>query len=138
MASGLHGIDNMKIAPLLGALALMTGCASASETADTEPAAGGCDVRIAFGSYAMGIDRQAADDVEAYVAGHPKLVTSSQWTRWGREGEKTACLTTASPDATRTVFKALRALLPEVARRGPVTLESRLGQRFQSKWPLKD
>jgi hypothetical protein len=137
MASGLHGIDDMKITPLLGALALVAGCASASETADTGATAAGCDITVAFGSYAMGIDGQAAEAVEAYVSGHPALVTASQWTRWGREGEKTACLTTASPQATRTVFKALRALLPDVARRGPVRLESRLGQRFQSKSPLK-
>ena len=128
----------MKLASLLGALTLMAGCASASEAPDTETASGGCDITVAFGSYAMGIDGQAADDVEAYVSGHPGLVTASQWTRWGREGEKTACLTTASADATRSVFSALRALLPDVARRGPVTLESRLGQRFQSKSPLKN
>lgn len=138
MASGLHGVDDVKIAPLLSALALISGCASASGSPDSEPAPGGCDVTVAFGSYAMGIDGQAADDVEAYVSGHPALVTQSQWTRWGREGERTVCLTTASTEATRTVFISLRALLPEVARRGPVTLETRLGQRFQSKPPFKD
>ena len=92
-----------------------------------------CDVTIVFGSYAMGIDSQTFAKVDAYLKRRAPAVTANT-SSWGREGERTICVTTRNAKATRKVFTDIRNMAPRVARRGPVEIRSRFGT-FQSRPP---
>lgn len=132
----------MRLSALLAVTALAAACATVP--ADAAQPAGGrpasiapgdenCDVTIVFGSYAMGIDAVSYAKVESYLKRHRSGVTYTA-TNWGREGEKTVCVTTRSRMATRKVFNDVRNMIPRVARRGPVEVRSRFGA-FQSRPP---
>ncbi len=90
-----------------------------------------CDVSVQFGSYAMGIDGRAFDRVQRYVARHPRLVRTSSVASWGREGEKTVCLTTTSRRGVTTVFRDVRALVGK-GQRGPVEVRTLDGRVWRS------
>ncbi|MBX3564716.1 MAG: hypothetical protein KF730_09090 [Sphingomonas sp.] len=100
------------------ALVLTAGIASAQP----EPAPGKCDVKISFGSYAMGIDRGTYARVRRILA-HDRGVARSSEQRWGREGEVTVCVTTKRHTDTTRLYARIRAVLPRNPR-GPVTLEA--------------
>jgi len=121
------------IAPMLAAVAL-AGCASNSEPM---PAEGGCNVTVVFGSYAMGIDSETFQQVDAWVERRTDLVPHTTTSTWGREGEKTMCLTTLSPAATRQVYAAIEKMIPRTSRRGPVEVKDDTGRSFQSKMPAE-
>lgn len=132
----------MRLSALLAVTALAAACATVP--ADAAQPAGGrpasiapgdenCDVTIVFGSYAMGIDGQSFDKIDAYLKRRAPAVRYTA-TNWGREGERTLCVTTRSRMATRKVFNDVRNMLPRVARRGPVEVRSRFGS-FQSRSP---
>ncbi len=111
------------LAAALALTVLAPGAASA-----TSPA---CDVSVQFGSYAMGIDGQAFDRVQRYVARHPRLISTSSVTSWGREGEKTVCLTTTSRRGMTTVFRDVRGLVGN-GQRGPVEVRTLDGRVWRS------
>ena len=90
-----------------------------------------CDVSVQFGSYAMGIDGRAFDRVQRYAARHPRLVRTSSVTSWGREGEKTVCLTTTSRRGVTTVFRDIRDLVGK-GQRGPVEVRTLDGRVWSS------
>ena len=90
-----------------------------------------CDVSVQFGSYAMGIDGRAFDRVQRYAARHPRLVRTSSVTSWGREGEKTVCLTTTSRRGATTVFRDIRDLVGK-GQRGPVEVRTLDGRVWNS------
>lgn len=94
-----------------------------------------CDVTVVFGSYAMGIDRESFQRVEAYLKRRPNVRYTA--TNWGREGEQTVCVDTRNKTQTRKVYSDLRGILPRVSRRGPVELRSNLGQHFQTQSPYE-
>ncbi len=133
----------MRLVAVAAAAVLAAACATvpadAAQPAGTPgrpgiaPGDENCDVTIVFGSYAMGIDGQTYERVEAYLKRRAPAVhyTSSAW---GREGERTVCVTTRSARATRKVFNDVRNLTPRVARRGPVEIRSRFGS-FHSRPP---
>lgn len=112
---------------LLAAAFALTLLAPAAAHA-TGPA---CDVSVQFGSYAMGIDGRSFDKVQRYVARHPRLVTTASVTRWGREGEKTVCLTTTSRRGMTTVFRDIRELVGR-GQRGPVEVRTLDGRVWSS------
>jgi hypothetical protein len=131
----------MRLATLLAAAALATACATVPATA-AQPEGGrpaiapgdeNCDVTVVFGSYAMGIDSETFTRVEAYLKRRAPAVTANT-TSWGREGERTICVTTRTGKMTRKVFNDIRNMTPRVARRGPVEIRSRFGT-FQSRPP---
>lgn len=111
------------LAAALALTVLAPGVASA-----TSPA---CDVSVQFGSYAMGIDGRAFDRVQRYVARHPRLIRTSSVTSWGREGEKTVCLTTTSRRGMTTVFRDVRDLVGN-GQRGPVEVRTLDGRVWRS------
>ncbi len=111
------------LATTLALALLLPGAAHASEPA--------CDVRVQFGSYAMGIDGRAFDKVQRYVARHPRLITTSSVSAWGREGERTVCLTTRDRRATTTVFRDVRGLIGK-GQRGPVEVRTLDGRVWRS------
>ena len=113
----------------LAAAALLAGCATAAEPAPAESA---CNVTVTFGSYAMGIDSETFQQVDAWVESHTDLVPHVTTSSWGREGEKTMCLTTLSPAATKRVYAAIEKMIPRTSRRGPVEVKDDRGRSFQS------
>lgn len=117
--------------PLLPA-ALM-GCEPAGEapaTAAAQPQAapGACPLEIAFGSYAMGIDRGALARVEQLLAAEHLRVTRSPW---GREGEVTLCADARSDADAERLARRIAALLP-TAPRGPVAVRTATGLSFRA------
>jgi hypothetical protein len=111
-------------------LAATAGCAAPrAQSADATPASG-CAVRIAFGSYAMGIDRAAFDNVRALLAGQ-RTVRGVEEQRWGREGEVTLCVTASNP---RRLARTVARVLPAKPR-GPITIETRDGLRIERSQP---
>ena len=118
---------------------MKTGLAIILESALLLPAAAhasspACDVSVQFGSYAMGIDGRAFDKVQRYVAGHPRLIRTSSVTSWGREGEKTDCLTTRTPNGQNVAFAAIRRLVGK-GQRGPVEVRTLNGRVWSSHPP---
>ncbi len=111
------------LATVLTAVLLLPGVSLA-----TGPA---CDVSVQFGSYAMGIDGRAFDRVQTYVARHPGLIRTSSTTAWGREGERTVCLTTTTRKSMNTVFRDLRGLVGR-GQRGPVEVRTLDGRVWSS------
>lgn len=91
-----------------------------------------CDVSVQFGSYAMGIDGRAFDRVERYIARHPRLIRTSSVTAWGREGEKTVCLTTVrGRQGATSVFRDIKHLVGK-GQRGPVEVRTLDGRVWTS------
>ena len=111
------------LATTLGLALLLPAAAQASGPA--------CDVSVQFGSYAMGIDGRAFDKVQRYVARHPRLIATSSVVSWGREGEKTVCLTTSSRRGRATAFHDIRGLVGE-GQRGPVEVRTLDGRVWRS------
>ena len=114
---------------------LATACAtdSGAEPPPSVPGGEGCDVSISFGSYAMGIDNDAYARVETWLAGHKDLVADVKVTPWGREGERTVCVTTTSPAAIKPVFSGVVKQLPSVGKKAPITALSKTGGHFHTK-----
>lgn len=113
---------------LLAAALALTVLAPAAARADS-PA---CDVSVRFGSYAMGIDDQAFDRVQRYIIRHPRLILTSSVSSWGREGERTVCLTTFNGrKGMTTVFRDIKALVGK-GRRGPVEVRTLDGRVWRS------
>ena len=131
----------MRLATLLAAAALAAACATVPATAaqpegsrlSIAPGDENCDVTVVFGSYAMGIDSQTFAKVDAYLKRRAPAVTANT-SSWGREGERTICVTARTGKMTRKVFNDIRNMTPRVARRGPVEIRSRFGT-FQSRPP---
>ena len=114
---------------------LATACAtdSGAEPPPSVPGGEGCDVSISFGSYAMGIDSEAYARVETWLAGHKDLVADVKVTPWGREGERTVCVTTTSPAAIKPVFSGVVKQLPAIGKKAPITALSKTGGHFHTK-----
>jgi hypothetical protein len=133
----------MRIAALFATAALAAACAAvpadAAQPAGSAPASvapgdENCSVTVVFGSYAMGIDRDSFQKVDRYLKRRAPAVHYTA-TNWGREGERTVCVTTRNGRMTRKVFSDIRGMLPRVSNRGPVELRSDLGQAYQTKSP---
>lgn len=124
--------------PLLALAAtavLVTACAtdSGAEPPPSVPHGEGCDVSVSFGSYAMGIDNDAYARVESWLAGHKDLVADVKVTPWGREGERTVCVTATSPAAIKPLFSGVVKQLPVEGKKAPITALSKTGGHFHTK-----
>lgn len=126
----------MKPFAALAATALLAAaCAtdSGAEPPPSVPGGEGCDVSVSFGSYAMGIDQEAYGRVESWLAANPKLVADVKVTPWGREGERTVCVTATSQAAIKPVFTGVVNLLPVEGKKAPITALSKTGGHFHTK-----
>ncbi|MDG2532734.1 hypothetical protein P6144_03675 [Sphingomonas sp. HITSZ_GF] len=92
-----------------------------------------CAVGVQFGSYAMGIDRPALERVRTLL-GRDRGVLTVEMRRWGREGEMTLCVQLRDPRDARRVFARVKSVLP-ARPRGPITVETREGLRFETPRP---
>ena len=110
----------MKSAPFLLAVA---ACQSAQAPSDAQAA---CDVTISFSSYAMGIDRKAAEAIEKLLAGSADAqeVTRSGG---GREGEYALCVQSRDKAAASRLVERIRPLLPAKPR-GPISVQGPNGR----------
>ena len=81
-----------------------------------------CSLTVSFGSYAMGIDRPAAAEVERIVGADPAVISVTREGA-GREGEYALCVETRSGTGAQRLFERVRAALPADPR-GPITLRS--------------
>jgi hypothetical protein len=107
---------------LLPAIALLAvGCASAA------PAEAPCSVKVDFGSYCCGVDRETKAAVERYLEGAGGVVRSTS-RPWGREGESTRCIITRTRADADRIFRDVSAMIPPVARRGPATVTTADGR----------
>jgi hypothetical protein len=81
---------------------------------------GDCTITIAFGSYAMGIDRPTLARMERTLQGDRRV---RRFTRhpWGREGEVTLCIYTRTYGGAGDLSRQLRAMIP-ARPRGPVSV----------------
>jgi hypothetical protein len=104
--------------------AAAAACAAAERPAEPRE----CALDIRFGSYAMGIDRVAAEAVDRLLAGD-RGVRSVARHGFGREGEYALCVQTTSEHDETRLFEAIRKVLP-AAPRGPISL--RAGSRSYS------
>ncbi len=89
-----------------------------------------CDVRIEFGSYAMGIDRTASAAIDRLLAEDPGVVSAEAF-GWGREGEKTICVRVRSAADGDRLARAIAATFPAEPR-GPLSVTTRNGLRFSA------
>jgi hypothetical protein len=116
---------------VLAAMAALGGCApmaSATASSDEKPAA--CALRVAFGSYAMGIDQGAAQRVEQLLRAD-RAVQTVERQGWGREGEFTLCARIARSGDAERLFEAIRPLLPAKPR-GPITVTLATGPTYRA------
>jgi len=120
----------MKKIVLAAALAFAAALPAAAQT--PAPIAAPCSVSVQFGSYAMGIDGKSFDRVERYVARNRRLVAGSNVTTWGREGERTVCITTRSRRATTQVFADIKQLIRKRAERGPTEVKTLDGRVWRA------
>jgi hypothetical protein len=110
----------MKSAPFLLAVA---ACQSAPALSDAQAA---CHVTISFGSYAMGIDREAAAAIEAMLAGSADAEEVTR-TGGGREGEFALCVQSRDKAAALRLVERIRPLLPAKPR-GPISVQGPNGR----------
>lgn len=121
----------MKTIALAAALAFTAVLPAAAQTGPA-PFAAPCSVSVQFGSYAMGIDGKSFERVERYVARNTRLVSGSRVDRWGREGERTVCITTRSRGATSRVFADIKSLIRHRAERGPTEVKTLDGRVWRA------
>lgn len=105
---------------VIAGLALILTPAMASAQPGFAP--GQCDVKVSFGSYAMGIDRPTFERVERLIARDRRVAKSDQQ-RWGREGEVTICAKVRRRADIAPLYTRIKAQLPRNPR-GPVTVEA--------------
>lgn len=115
---------------LVPALALSACAAQRGDAAVVDA----CDLKVEFGSYAMGEDEPLRGHVLAFLDDN-RDVTGFDETRWGREGESTLCLHTAGPAATERTWDALVGIVPRFGERAPTRVIHRDGRVHTSALP---
>lgn len=129
LAGGCARPDTLADAPVAQNQAQTKGAAVVKQPRGADSAAD-CDVRIEFGSYAMGIDRTVSAAVDRLIAEDPAIV-SSEATGHGREGEKIVCVQVRSDADADRLARAIAASFPAEPR-GPVSVTTRNGLRFSA------
>jgi len=121
---------------MLAAIALLGNASPAQQRGvrgDATPIPADCPLKVEFGSYAMGIDRNAYDAIDRLFA-RDRGVRRVVRQRWGREGEVTLCAITRNPADAKRLGQRARALVP-ARPRGPVTISGRGLKPYQSPAP---
>ncbi|WP_114951309.1 hypothetical protein [Sphingosinicella terrae] len=87
-----------------------------------------CPLAVDFLSESSGIDGQALQDVEAFLADRIE-VTAMARRHWGWEGETTLCVQVGSEAQARSLFRRIRRALPERPQ-APITVRTASGRHF--------
>lgn len=70
-----------------------------------------CPVMVTFNSACCGIDGTTLATLRTHLQTAPNIASVTQFS-WGREGEKTLCITPQTPADTAAVASGIRALIP--------------------------
>lgn len=106
-------------------LAALAACAAApAPIPDVAAQPADCSLTVRFGSYAMGIDREAATRIEALLAAERGSAVTRHG--WGREGEYDLCVKTRSQAEAETLLARIRA-----HPRRPTRADPCLARRWQ-------
>lgn len=89
-----------------------------------------CSLTVRFGSYAMGIDRGAAQSVEQLLRAD-RAVEAVERAPWGKEGEFDLCVRIARMGEAERLFNRIRPLLPAKPR-GPITVTLLDGRSYSA------
>ena len=89
--------------------------------APVSPAPRDCALTVQFGSYAMGIDRPAAEKIERFLRGRRDVAGLSRHP-WGREGEYTLCVRLKAGAQPARLAQELKTMIPAKPR-GPIRIE---------------
>ena len=110
----------IRFTAVLAAIAL-TGCASGA----TPPAGADgvrCDVTVAFGSYASGIDTVLHERIVRSLDGDSRVASKVE-RPWGREGERTLCVRARNRGDVDALFGELEAMAAQAGGlRAPTTV----------------
>ena len=107
---------------------------AACETMEPPAVREGCDVKVDFGSYAMGVDRDLKARIVAFVDGAEDVVEATE-TPWRREGESTLCVQAASSAGMDRVYDRVASMIPARSERAPTTVTHRDGRTKSSSMP---
>jgi hypothetical protein len=77
-----------------------------------------CPLAVQFGSYAMGIDTNAARRIERFLEKRREVAGVSRHP-WGREGEYTLCVRLKRGASPASLARQVKALIPAKPR-GPI------------------
>ena len=116
----------MTIARTLAFALLLTPTAALGAEA---PAA--CSVTITYTSIAGSVDADLAQKIKNQFGHDPRIVKRQR--RMGHHGGYDICLTVQPPSKARTVFRAIRALMPAYSTKAP-TKVSYAGGRYETKY----
>ena len=126
LAAGLGACTETSAAPDAAASA----APAAREIVEVEALPQGCALTVRFGSYAMGIDRGAAQRIEALLTTDPRVSAVSRHGR-GREGEYALCAETRAAADADALLADIRPLLPAKPR-GPIEIKLADGTRLHA------
>lgn len=112
----------MRRVSLLFALSLV-----AVACAPTPPVSAGtpltdCELRVRFGSYASGIDREALDRVRTALQADARTAGLSE-RPWGREGERDLCVAVRTQADARALVETARTAIPARSLNGYVDID---------------
>ena len=92
-----------------------------------------CSLKIVFGSFATGIDGSAFSSIWKLLL-YDREVSEIFVVPWGREGEVTLCIKGLDKNASRRLFSAVKAMIPDQSKRAWTSVSD--GQRtHKTKWP---
>ncbi len=111
----------MRTASVLSAAAVLAACAQTPPVSAESPAVD-CALRVRFGSFASGIDREALDRVRAAFAADARAGAVDE-RPWGREGERDLCLTPRTRADAQRLADLARAAVPARKLNGYVQVE---------------
>lgn len=83
-----------------------------------------CPFRIDFFSRCCGIDGAAFSRVSERIKTHLAIKAATIWS-WGREGERSICLTAYDASEGDALFREFRALIASEPTRAPVRIHTR-------------
>jgi hypothetical protein len=122
----------MKLFAIFSALLILLAAPLFAQDVSAEPPS--CDVKVSFGSYGMGTDREAAKSIEAYIDGNASIKKNERHS-WGLEGEYDLCLTIPSPAAADAAYTAIKAFVPEFSKKAWTAIARKDGETFKTTWP---
>lgn len=88
-------------------------------------------MKVSFGSYAMGVDRELASEIQKTIDSDQRVVSVSR-RPWGREGEFDLCLALRPEASARDVFVALGAMLQGRGEKAPTSVSLQSGETLST------
>ena len=115
------------------AAAILAGCAATTPppTSPAADSASACAVKATFGSYAMGVDRELASEIQKTIDADKRVANVTR-RPWGREGEFDLCLTLRPGAPAQEVFQALGAKLQGRGDKAPTSITLQSGETIST------